>query len=90
MKDVKEQVHERDEPGPALPRVPPIAGEPILTAIGLAGLRDPNTNDRVKDQRQKNQSPFNQRQQLAGAMDQEDTARWKVSVPFSKLALVVR
>ena len=72
MQDMEEQVGQRDKPRPTLPSVTPVAGETILTAVHLAGFGNPDANDRMKDQRQEDETPLDERQQLAGAMDHVD------------------
>ncbi len=69
MQDVKEQIDQGDESGPTLPAVATVAGEAILA--GCWTFRSWQSKHQSQRERSggENESPFDQRQQLARTVD---------------------
>ena len=71
VQNVEKEVNQSNESCPPLPRVPPVATELVLTAVGSPGSRNPNANHGVKDERQEYRSPLDQWQQFSGAVNEK-------------------
>ena len=89
MQNMEKEINQSDESRPTLPCVATIASKLVLATVRSPRSCNPDADDGVENKRRENQAPLDQRKQFPGLWIKK-TARWKVSVPFSKLAFVAR
>lgn len=72
MENVHENEDKRNVSGDSLPGVATIAGEAVLAQIGVASTGNPHTRDRMENNREENEGPFDHRQKRE-RMDRENS-----------------
>jgi hypothetical protein len=70
VEDVKKQEHQGQNPRPTLECIAPVPGILVLENVGASGFGNPNANQAVKEQGQKDEPPLDQGKQLSGAVNQ--------------------
>lgn len=71
VEHVGHQIRKGDHACPTLPNVTFIPSRLVMTQVALARSPNPDTDDRVKQQRRENEAPLDQRQELAETVDHE-------------------